>query len=177
MEDLAGKGARHLWHARDVVVAVGDDQRAVEARARFARNLQAPALFHALGVLNGCVKLDPVEDAKIHCVGAEIGQRLAVRRVGRVLVGNGVILEARIFARGDEIGRVVDDAGVGRLVPQAADIPLALEAIEGDAPLAEGLGGGKPGRPGADNADLVRVALHIHASAILLPGLPLAKPS
>ena len=41
----------------------------------------------------------------------------------------------------------------------------------------QGLGGGKPGRSGADNADLIRVALHIHASAILLPGLPLASPS
>src|SRR5262245_21098324 len=177
MHEFASEGARDLRHARDVMVAVGNDECAVEARARFARNLDAPSLFHALSVLNGCIKLNPVEDPKIHRIGAEIGQRLAMRRIGRIFLGNGVILEASISARGDEISRVVDDAGVGRLVPQTANIPLALEAVEGDASFAKGLGDGKPGRSGADYADLVRVALHIHASAILLPGLSLASPS
>jgi hypothetical protein len=95
-----------------------------------------------------------------------------MRRIGGILVGHGIIVEASIFAGRDEIGRIVDDTGIGGLIPQATDIPLALQAVEGDATLTEGLGGGEPRGPRADNADLIGIALYIHASHIHLPGPP-----
>src|SRR5262249_27042404 len=95
-----------------------------------------------------------------------------MRRIGRILVGEGIILEAGIFARRYEVGGVVDDAGVGGFIPQSADIPLALQTVEGDAAVAEGLGGGKSRRSRADNADLIGVALYIHALRIHLFGPP-----
>ena len=155
-------------------MAVGDDQGAIEARPLLAFNLHAPAAVDGtLGVGDLCVQLDFVEDVEIDRVGAQISERLAVRRVGRIFIGNRIVLEAGIFARRDEIGGVVDDAGSGRLVPQPANIPFALEAVERDAALGEGLGCGQPRRSSADDADFIRAALHIHASvASLLPAKP-----
>jgi len=66
-----------------------------------------------------------------------------MRGIGGIFLGQGIVLEARVFPGGDEIGGVVDHASAGRLVPQAADIRLPLQTIEGDAALVEGLGGGQ----------------------------------
>ena len=157
-----------------MVMAVGDDQRAIEARPLLALDLHAPAAVDGtLGAGDPGVQLDLVEDVEIHGVGAQISKRLAMRRIGRIFVGKRIVLEAGIFARGDEIGGVVDDAGPGRLVPQPADIALALETVERNAALGEGLGRGEPRRPSADDADFIGVALHIHAAvASLLPANP-----
>jgi len=154
------------------MVAIGNDERAVEARASLTRNLHAPTVLHPFGALHRRVELYLIEDAEIQRVGAKISERLAVRRIGRIFLGEGIILETGIFARRDEISALVNDAGIGRLVPQSADISLSLEAVERNAALAESLGGSKPRRPRADNADLVGVALYIHASRIHLHGPP-----
>src|SRR3990170_7632098 len=171
MQDLAGERAGDLRRARHMMMAVGDDESAVEAGAFLAGDLDAPAVLRALGALDRRVELDLVENAEIEGVSAQIGERLPMRGIARIFLGEGIVLEARVFSGRDKIGGVVDDAGVGRLVPQAADVVLALQTIEGDAALAESLGGGQPGRSGADDADLVRIAFHIHVSCNLLTGV------
>jgi hypothetical protein len=95
-----------------------------------------------------------------------------VRGVGRILLRHRVILEPRVFAGGDEIGGVVDDAGRSRLVPKSSDVVLPLEAVERDTPLGECLGGCQSRRPRADYAHFVSFVfevgrLHIHRCGIL----------
>ena len=171
MQNLAGEGAGDIGNARHVMMTVGDDQSAVEAGALFAGDLHAPAVLRALGAFDRGVELDLVEDAEIHRVGAQISERLAVRGIGRIFLGEGIVLEAGIFPRRDQIGGVVHHAGFGRLVPQPANVVLPLEAIERDATLVEGLGGGQARRAGADDADLVGIALHIHVILRPLAGV------
>lgn len=60
-----------------------------------------------------------------------------------MLLGRRVILEACLFPRRDEGDGVVDRSGLRGLVPQSSDVILALGAIERNASLGEGLGGGQ----------------------------------
>ena len=145
MQDLAGECAGDVRHARHMVMAVGDDESAIEAGPFFAGHLNAPAVLDPLGALDRRVELDLVEDAEIQRIGAQVSERLPMRRIGRIFLGEGVIVEAGVFPRRDQIGGVVDHAGVGLLVPQPAEIVLPLQTIERDAAFAESLGGGKTG--------------------------------
>ena len=71
MQNLAGEGAGDFRGARQMVMAVGDDQRAIEARPLLALDLHAPAAVDGtLGAGDRGVQLDLVEDVEIHGVGA-----------------------------------------------------------------------------------------------------------
>ena len=152
-------------------MAGGDHQRAIEAGPR-AGDAHEPAFIGPLDALDRGVELDAVEDTEVLRIVAHIGERFAMRGVGRILLGHRVILEARVFAGRDEIGGVVDDARARGLVPQSSDVVLPLEAVEGDAPLGECLGGRQSRRSRTDNADFVGFVfgvgrLHVHRSEIL----------
>ena len=106
------------------------------------RRPDAPAVC-ALGAFDRGVNSILSRLPELHRVGAQISERLAVRGIGRVFLGEGIVLEAGVFPRRDQIGGVVHHPGFGCLVPQPADVVLPLEAIERDATLVEGLGGGQ----------------------------------
>ena len=109
--------------------------------------MDEPAIVGPLDALDSGVELDAVEDAEILRIVAQIGERFAVRGVGRILLGHRVILEARVFARRDEIGGVVDDARASGFVPKSSDVILALEAVERNAALGEVLAAANPDDP------------------------------
>src|SRR6185312_5925240 len=67
-----------------------------------------------------------------------------------VLVQHRQIVEAGGADGGHQVGRLVDDAAFGGKIPQAADIPFAFQAIEGNAAVDEILSDGQPGGTGSD---------------------------
>jgi hypothetical protein len=75
-----------------------DHQRPVEAGPRLAGDVDEPTLIGPLDALDGGVELDPVEDAEILGVVAQVSERFPVGGVGRILLRHRVILEARVFA-------------------------------------------------------------------------------
>jgi hypothetical protein len=63
MHDLAGEFARDIGDARNVMVAAGDDERAIEQGAGGAGDVDEPAGVGALVVFLSGVELDAVENA------------------------------------------------------------------------------------------------------------------
>ena len=78
-------------------MAGGDHQRPIEAGPR-AGDADEPAFIGPLDALECGVELDAVENTEVLCIFAHIGERFAMRGVGRILLGHRVILEARVFA-------------------------------------------------------------------------------
>ena len=147
---------RRLGPARVPMVAVGHQQR-IEALHRAApeRELPAPAL-QATRVDDLGLEPDVVAEAEVVDVVVE------------VLGDMGVVREVRIGLRHREVrvlhpvARGVDEQlpiGGRHAVPVAED-PVAADAVGGleagerDAALVERLGGGDPGRAGADDGGL-----------------------
>ncbi len=156
VQRLAVETARESGPARIPEVAVGDDHRAILARAPVVeRYLPAPAC----GGFD-CANLAPEAHVLAHsealCVGFEVLEHLPVRQEVRLVVGDGEVRVTQAPA-----ARVDMQAAVGRrhavvvlVAPHAAEIGSLLEDLEGQAAFEQCLRGGDARGTGTDDADV-----------------------
>jgi len=87
------------------------------------------------------------------CVAAQVAQHQVVARVVGVVRRHRVAREAREVARGDEVARLVHRGAGDVDVPDAAEVALTLEAVEGDTERGEPAGGAHSPRPRPHQAE------------------------
>jgi hypothetical protein len=153
-------------------MATSDHHAQVVSRLRLAGDGGLPApIGGRCQPGDGLAELDVGAQIELGDVVAEIRQHALMTRIfGIILIEHGQVVEASGTDARDEVGGLVDDAARGGDVPQAADIGLAFETIEGDAPRKEGLGGGQSRRSGADNEVFVLGGALSHLDVKLCAG-------
>ena len=148
--------ARVVRPARIPIVPVGDDDAAVVAAVaglgtemRASRHRSTARRLLPLGegsnrlAIHAGVELDVWPEVEVLGVAAEILADEALAGVIGKILGHrevGVLGEP---LRGDQPRGAVDAAAGVRDVPTAADVAFALEAVEGDAAVAEVFGDGQ----------------------------------
>ena len=150
-------GERGLGPARVPVVAVGDDQRVVLALEPPCPWRHAPAAVGrgARRVSTPRLEADAVAEAEVVDVVVEVRRDLRVVRVVGVRLRHREVRVLHPLARGVDVQPLVGRAHPVAVAedPVAADPVGLLEAVERDALLVEGLGGGDAGGAGADDRD------------------------
>src|SRR5205823_6119312 len=108
-------------------------------------------------------------EAEVVDVGVEVGGDLRVVGEVGVVGGHRVVGVGHALARGVDVQRAVGGRQAVLVAedPVAADPVALLEAVEGDAPLVQGLGGGDARRAGRSHRSNERClcALRVKADA------------
>ena len=149
MKHAAGERAGQIGHPRQPVMTAGHEHTATDAGLGLAARGPDRHGKRAVGLrhdpLHRGAKPDPITEAEVIDVVVEIPADLLVPGEVGVVLRHGMIGERGPVARGVDLQRLVDrrHAVVVVVPPEPADARSALETLEREAAVMEGLRGGE----------------------------------
>ena len=114
--------------------------------------LHVPTVCRPVRLRYRCLESNVLAEIELVGERANVVEHLLPRRIIGIVRRHREVVERRLRARGDEVRALVDRRVRIRRIPDAADIAVALEDIEGEPRTCECPRSREPGRARADDA-------------------------